>query len=143
MNKQYSFSLPSRLATSKLARLLQKLCYLFIWTVIILAFVVGVMVLISDIFLSTLPHAPISAAPLLLIGAAYLSFQAFIRPKPLDLFKALIVSSAFILWGIDQLLAAGWLATTIGDIVITLYVIDLGWIMIDRLKQRNSVTKNA
>jgi hypothetical protein len=143
MNKQYSFSLPSRLATGPVAHLLQKLFYLFIWTVIILAFVAGIVLLISDIFLSSLHHASISAAPLLLIGAAYLSFQVFIRPKLLDLFKALIVSSAFMLWGIDQLLSSGWLATTLGDVVITLYVIDLGWIMIDRLKQRNSLAKDG
>jgi hypothetical protein len=78
---------------------------------------------------------PISAAPLLLIGAAYLAFQLLIYAKPLDFFKALIVSSAFILWGIDQLLPSGWFATTLGDIVIVLYVIDLGWMMMDRLKQ--------
>jgi len=40
------------------------------------------------------------------------------------------------LWGIDQLLAPGWAATTLGDVVITLYVIDLAWMIVDRLKQR-------
>jgi len=68
----------------------------------------------------------VSAAPLLFIGAAYLGFQVLLRPKPLDLFKALIISSAFILWGVDQLLPGGWVATTLGDVVITLYVLDLG-----------------
>jgi hypothetical protein len=73
-----------------------------------------------------------------LIGAASLGFQALTRLKLLDFFKALIVSTAFLLWGIDQLLIPGWFATTLGDVVITLYVLDLGWMVIDRLKQKQS-----
>jgi hypothetical protein len=45
------------------------------------------------------------------------------------------------LWGVDQLLPGGRVATTLGDVVITLYVLDLGWVMIDRLKQRNRSDK--
>jgi hypothetical protein len=82
-----------------------------------------------------LPHAPISAAPLLLIGAASLGFQVLTRPRPLELFKALLVSLAFILWGIDQMLPPGWLTTMVGDVVIVLYVIDLGWMMGSTLRQ--------
>lgn len=55
--------------------------------------------------------------------------------------RGLIVSSAFILWGIDQLLPSGGVATTLGDVVITLYVLDLGWVMIDRLKKSNHTEK--
>jgi hypothetical protein len=106
--------------------------------VIVLAFIGGAVLLANDVpwpVLKPLAHAPVSALPLLLIGIAALSFQLVIRPNLLDLFKAFIVSAAFLLWGIDQLLPAGWLATTMGDVVIVLYVIDLGWMMIDRLKQ--------
>src|SRR5262249_25620493 len=99
--------------------------------------------LLSDMFPNILPHASTSAAPLLLIGASYLGFQALTRPKPLDLFRALIVSAAFLLWGIDQLLPTGWFATMLGDIVIVLYVVDLGWIVMDRLKQRGDSDKIA
>ncbi|GAC1424362.1 MAG: hypothetical protein NVSMB54_07000 [Ktedonobacteraceae bacterium] len=96
------------------------------------------MLLVKDTPLSLLQHlahAPISAIPLLLIGLASLCFQVVIRPTPLDLFKASLVSAAFLLWGIDQLLPTGWEATTLGDVVIVLYVIDLGWMMGDRLKE--------
>jgi len=113
----------------------------FTWVVVVLGLIAGVALLTNDVFFTILPHAPISAAPLLFIGAAYLGFQVLIRPKPLDLFKALMVSSAFILWGVDQLLPGGRVATTLGDVVITLYVLDLGWVMIDRLKLRNSIDK--
>jgi hypothetical protein len=134
-------SFSSREATTQPPPLVHKLLYLFTWVVVVLALVAGVALLTNDVFLSILPHAPVSAAPLLLAGAAYLGFQVLVRPKPLDLCKALIVSSAFILWGVDQLFPLGRVATTLGDVVITLYVIDLGWVMFDRLKQRNHMDK--
>ncbi|GCE21404.1 hypothetical protein [Dictyobacter kobayashii] len=112
--------------------------YICVWLVAILALLSGGLLLLDDGLAAIFPHAPISAAPLILIGAAYLAFQAWSRPKPLDLFKALIVCAAFILWGVDQLLPAGTPATVLGDIVITLYVIDLGWMIIERLRQPQS-----
>ncbi len=116
--------------------LIYKFLYPITWGILILALIMGASLLASDTFATRLPHVPISSAPLLLIGVAYLAFQVLIRASLLDLFKALIVSSAFIFWGIDQLLPQGWFATTLGDVVIVLYVIDLGWIMMGRLKQQ-------
>jgi hypothetical protein len=145
LNKRItSLSSPaSRQATDYSLSFVHTLFFLFTWVIVILALVAGVILLTRDVFLTGLPHIPVSAAPLLLIGAAYLGFQVLLRPKPLDLFKALIVSSAFILWGVDQMLPGGWVATTLGDVVITLYVLDLAWMMIDRLKQRNPLTSNV
>ena len=76
--------------------------------------------------LSRLTHAPVSAAPLLLIGLAYLGLQPLVRPRPLELLMRMMLGTAFILWGIDQLLPAGPLATVLGDVVIVHYVLDLG-----------------
>jgi hypothetical protein len=120
-----------KLSPSKVHRLL----YGFTWATVVAAFVAGIFLLASDVFWTSLPHAPLSAAPLLLIGGTYLGFQALIRPKLLDLLKALIVSSAFLLWGVDQILPTGWFATLLGDVVIVLYVVDLGWMIADRLKR--------
>jgi hypothetical protein len=106
------------------------------WLLVISALLTGILLLLNDIFTFSFPHAPISSAPLLLIGAAYLAFQLLTGPTLLDLCKSLIVSSAFILWGIDQILPPSWFAATLGDVVIVLYVIDLSWLMIDRLKQK-------
>ncbi len=112
---------------------------LFTGLLILFAFSASAILLLRDVLphgLSFLAHAPVSAAPLLFIGGASLTFLLVTRPKPLDLLKALLVSLAFILWGIDQLLPVGWLATTVGDVVITLYVIDLGWMMAAILRSR-------
>jgi hypothetical protein len=117
---------------------------IFTCILILFAFSTGAMLLLADVFPYSLPflaHAPTSAAPLLLIGAASLTFLIVTHPRPLDLFKALLVSLAFILWGIDQLLPFGWLATTIGDVVIVLYVIDLGWMMASILRSRLTAPK--
>ncbi len=76
-----------------------------------------------------LSHAPVSAAPLLLIGLAYVGLQPLVRPRPLELLKRLMLGGAFILWGVDQLLPPGHLATTVGDVVILLYVLDLALII--------------
>ena len=102
------------------------------WLLLVLAFCASLGLLLDDLaprLLARLAHAPISAAPLLLIGSASLCFQIITRPKPLDLCKALLVSLAFLLWGIDQMLPAGWITTLIGDCVIVLYVVDLGWMI--------------
>ncbi len=76
----------------------------------VLALLAGGGLLLSDLALHLfvdLPHAPLWAAPLLLMGAASLGFEGLTRPKPLELFKALLVSLAFILWGRDQMLPPG------------------------------------
>ena len=130
---------PSRLSRLPATSFLQGVLYLFTGLLIVLALVAGAGLLLDDLFphlFAGLPHAPLSAVPLLLIGASSLGFQVLTRPRPLDLFKALLVSSAFILWGIDQMLPAGWLATTVGDVVIVLFVIDLGWVMGSALRSR-------
>lgn len=68
----------------------------------------------------------LSALPLLLGGAAYIVLQAIAKPRPLELLKRLMLGAAFLLWGIVQLMPPGDLATELGNVVISLYVIDLG-----------------
>ena len=102
------------------------------WVLIVLAFMGSFLLLLEDALLplfAQMPHATVSAAPLLLIGAASLGFQGLLRPKWLDFLKTMLASLAFLLWGIDQLLPPGWGTTSLGDLVIVLYVVDLGWMM--------------
>jgi hypothetical protein len=111
----------------------------FLGFVIVLALGSGALLLFTDLpwpVFHLLAHAPASAIPLLFIGVASLGFQFVVCSKRLDLLKASIVSAAFLFWGIDQLLPTGGIATTLGDVVIALYVLDLGWMMLDRLIQQ-------
>jgi len=73
-----------------------------------------------------LKAGPLAALPLLLAGSSYIVLQVILRPRPLELLKRLMLGCAFLLWGITQLMAASNLATELGNVVIALYVIDLG-----------------
>lgn len=83
---------------------------------------------------SRLGHAPLSALPLLLAGASYVALQAVLRPPPLELIRRLMLGSAFLLWGIVQLMPPSTLATDLGDVVIALYVFDLALMVQEELK---------
>lgn len=76
-------------------------------------------------------HAPLSAAPLLIVGAAFMMMLPLARPGPVEWVKRAMVGAAFILWGVAQLMPPGAAATTLGDLVITLYVIDLALVIRD------------
>jgi hypothetical protein len=76
-----------------------------------------------------LKRLPLSALPLLLAGTSYLVLQAILRPPPLELLKRVMLGIAFLLWGVVQLMPASDLATELGNVVIALYVIDLGLII--------------
>jgi hypothetical protein len=109
------------------------------WVLIVLAFMGSILLLLEDAllpFFAQVPHATVSATPLLLIGVASLGFQGLLRPKRLDFLKTMLASLAFLLWGIDQLLLPGWGTTSLGDLVIVLYVVDLGWMMVGILRAR-------
>ena len=91
----------------------------------------SIFLLLLDTFphLVFVKHAASSAAPLLLIGAAYISLQPMVRPRPVELLKRLLLGFAFILWGIVQLLPPSSTTAILGDIVIVLYVVDLSLII--------------
>lgn len=76
----------------------------------------------------------LSAAPLLLSGFGLAGAQWVLKPPFGVVLKRLILSAAFILWGIVQLLPASDLSVELGNLVITLYVVDLVLIVRDELR---------
>ena len=83
-----------------------------------------------------LQNVPLSAIPLLLAGASYITLQALLRPRPLELLKRLMLGAAFLLWGVVQLMPASYLSAELGNVVIALYVVDLGLIIWTELEKR-------
>jgi hypothetical protein len=77
-----------------------------------------------------LPAPAISAAPLLLIGVSLLIVQAMLRPRWPELLKNMLLATAFILWGVVQLMHQSALSKRLGDVVIALYVLDLAWVIL-------------
>jgi hypothetical protein len=69
----------------------------------------------------------ISAAALILVGGALLVAQTLIHPEKMELMRNVLLSGAFILWGLVQLLPSTALSKTLGDIVVALFVIDVAW----------------
>lgn len=128
----------TRASTTQLNHPQRSLFSWLLYALLIISLLGCAILLLFDFFPRLLPiitHGPVSALPLLLIGFAYLVLQAQLRPRLLELVKRVMLASAFILWGIDQLLPAGAVATTLGDVVIVLYIIDLALVMRDTLKR--------
>jgi hypothetical protein len=80
------------------------------------------------------PHAhdALAAVPLGLIAVAYLIHQWVRRPAPAQMFKAILLAAAFLLWAANQLWPNLAQATLFNDLAIALFVLDVflllaGW----------------
>ncbi len=96
------------------------------------ALISGVLLLLLDgfaSFTSSRFHGVASAAPLIFIGLSWLCLHPGTGVNLIQFLKRLIAAVAFVLWGIDQMLPAGRLASTVGDVVIALFVLDLALII--------------
>lgn len=83
-------------------------------------------------------NLPLAALPLLLAGTSYLVLQAILRPPPLELLKRLMLGAAFLLWGIVLLMPVSDLTVELGNVVIALYVVDLGLIIWTDLRKESA-----
>jgi hypothetical protein len=97
---------------------------------VVLALLSGAVLLLKDAgtsALQSLPASMISAAPLLLVGVAFLFASPAMRPGWAELLKNVLLAGTFLLWGAVQLMPQNALAGRLGDLVIVLYVVDLAW----------------
>jgi hypothetical protein len=77
-----------------------------------------------------------SAIPLICIGVSYALLQ-FTLPRTLVEFcLSLAVSLAFVLWGVEQFIPIPPIAGVVDDVVVFLFVLDLGIVIRGRLKER-------
>ena len=98
----------------------------------LLALVAGIALLLRDAkpdVLLSLPPTMLSAAPLLLVGAAFLILQPVIRAQWSELLKNMVLAATFLLWGAIQLMPQNAVALRLGNLVIALYVLDLAWVI--------------
>ena len=77
-----------------------------------------------------IPAVVISAAPLLLVGVAFLVLQPVLRPRASDLLKNVLLALTFLLWGGLQFFPQGALSAWLGNLVIVLYVVELAWVIL-------------
>ncbi len=106
-------------------------------TLILLAVISSVVLLASDSRILEVPGrraAVISALPLLAVGFSFLILQPILRPKWAELFKNLLLAATFVLWGAVQLMTRSLASKTLGDLVIALYVTDVAWTILARVR---------
>jgi len=77
-------------------------------------------------------HDFLGAFPLALIALAYLLYQTLRRPGGAELFKAVLLAAAFVLWAGNQFWPGASCATLLNDLAIGLFVLDVflvivGW----------------
>ena len=97
--------------------------------------VAAAVLLVANQFVSPDVHGWLSALPLLLGGAAFALLQLSLKPPRVTLLKRMLLSAAFIGWGVDELLPAGRIALFLGDAVIAAYVLDLFWMTGDQQRE--------
>lgn len=74
-------------------------------------------------------HDLLGALPLALIALAYLVYQTIRRPGPAELFKAALLSIAFLLWATNQLWPTSPRANLYNDLAIALFVLDVFFVI--------------
>jgi hypothetical protein len=77
-------------------------------------------------------HDLLGALPLALIALAYLIYQTIRRPGAAELFKAVLLATAFVLWAGNQFWPGASCATLLNDLAIGLFGLDVflvivGW----------------
>lgn len=77
-------------------------------------------------------HALLGAFPLAMIAFTWLLHHALQRASFRDSLKAILLSTAFLLWAANQCLSNLRLATVCNDIAIALFVLDLVFIIASR-----------
>ena len=75
-------------------------------------------------------HNLLGALPLALIAVAYLIYQTARRPGRAEMFKAILLASAFLLWAANQFWPDAACATLLNDLAIALFVLDVFFVMI-------------
>jgi hypothetical protein len=78
-------------------------------------------------------HQQSSAVALILIGASYISLQLTLKRRWSEKLKGVALGFAFVLWGSEQFLPASRMVTLMDSAVITIFVVDLGLIILDAL----------
>jgi len=84
-----------------------------------------------------LPWRLKSAFPLMFIGISYGCLQFTLLRSAKEFALSMAVSVAFILWGVEQFVQDAAVALLIDDVVMFLFVLDLGVVIRGHLKQKS------
>lgn len=83
----------------------------------------------------TTAHQRVGALSFMLIGASYITLQLSApRPKG-ETLRGVLLGVAFFLWGGEQFLPPSRLVTVMDSLVVVIFVLDLGSIIVSRLRR--------
>ncbi len=101
----------------------------------------GIVVLLLTDGLHRLRYTPLhqhaAAVPLILIGLSYLSLQLSMRRPRGEMVKGSLLAIAFVFWGCEQLLPPSPWVTLLDSLVITIFVVDLSFIILEHLRRKD------
>jgi hypothetical protein len=90
---------------------------------------------VSRSFRITTFHQRAGALALILVGTSYISLQLSANWRWKEKLKGIFLGLAFALWGSEQFLPPSRMVTVIDSMVITIFVVDLGMIILDHLRR--------
>lgn len=85
-------------------------------------------------------HQQAGALALMLIGSSYIGLQLSLKRRWSEMLKGILLGTAFLLWGGEQLLPASRLVTAMDTAVVTIFVLDLGLIITEHLRRKDHET---
>ncbi len=106
--------------------------------VLVAALASAACILLLDAFYWLRPDLPWrvkSAIPLICIGVSYALLQFTLPRTRTEFCLSLAVSLAFVLWGVEQFIPIPRIASQIDDVVVFLFVLDLGIVIRGKLNQ--------
>lgn len=80
-------------------------------------------------------HQKLDAWPLIMIGLSYIVLQFAIKQTGTDRVKGIFLGIAFLCWGSEQLLPASPLVTILDEGAVTIFVVDVSYIIWDHLNK--------
>jgi hypothetical protein len=99
----------------------------------------GALLLIQDVapgLMGFVKHSWLAAGALLLAGMACFGLASAFGARARDVVIRYSLGLAFILWAVQQLLSESRVSLLLGDIVIVLFVVDLGALLETTVQQR-------
>jgi peptidoglycan/LPS O-acetylase OafA/YrhL len=82
-------------------------------------------------------HQQMGALSFILIGTSYISLQLSSRRRWAEKLKGIMLGVGFLLWGCEQFIQPSVLVTIMDSLVVTIFVVDLGLIIMGRLRRKD------